>query len=162
MGSTWRTRSLLRQGASPNQLGVPGENELTGRGVSYCATCDGWFFKDKKVVIVGGGDSALEEGLFITRYASSVTIVHRRDELRASPILQKRAADHPKVDFIWNTVVTEVLGTEKVEAVRLKNVKTGEERILETDGVFIFIGHTPNTQMFDGQLEMDPTRLPQG
>src|SRR5512139_1141134 len=130
---------IIATGASPNQLGIPGEKELTGRGVSYCATCDGWFFKDKRVVIVGGGDSALEEGLFITRYAASVTIIHRRDELRASPILQKRATEHPKVHFIWNTIITEVLGTEKVEAVRLKNVKTGEETIVETDGVFIFI-----------------------
>ena len=149
-------RSLLRPAPARMQLQVPGETELTGRGVSYCATCDGWFFKEKKVVIVGGGDSALEEGLFITRYASSVTIVHRRDELRASPLLQKRAADHPKVDFIWNSVVTEILGDGKVEAVRLKDVKTGAERILETDGIFVFIGHTPNTQMFGGQLAMDP------
>ncbi len=146
---------IVATGASSNPLGVPGEAELIGRGVSYCATCDGWFFKDKKVVVVGGGDSALEEGLFITRYASSVTIVHRRDELRASPLLQKRAAEHPKVEFIWNTIVTEVLGSDKVEAVRLKDVKTGEERVLETDGLFIFIGHTPNTGMFKGQLEMD-------
>ena len=146
---------IIATGASSNQLKIAGESELTGRGVSYCATCDGWFFKDKKVVVVGGGDSALEEGLFITRYASSVTIVHRRDELRASPLLQKRASEHPKVNFIWNTVVGEVLGTEKVEALRLKNVQSGQESILETDGVFIFIGHTPNTQIFKGQLEMD-------
>ena len=146
---------IVTTGASSNQLGIPGESDLTGRGVSYCATCDGWFFKDKKVVVVGGGDSALEEGLFITRYASTVTIIHRRSELRASPVLQKRANEHPKINFIWNTVVTEVLGTDKVEALRLKNVRTGEETILETDGVFIFIGHTPNTQIFQGQLEMD-------
>src|SRR5512142_589712 len=146
---------IITTGASSNQLSIPGESELTGRGVSYCATCDGWFFKDKKVVVVGGGDSAIEEGLFITRYASTVTIIHRRSELRASPVLQKRANEHPKINFIWNTVVTEVLGTDKVEALRLKNVQTGEETILETDGVFIFIGHTPNTQIFQGQLEMD-------
>ena len=146
---------IVTTGASSNQLGIPGESQLTGRGVSYCATCDGWFFKDKKVVVVGGGDSALEEGLFITRYASSVTIVHRRAELRASPLLQKRASEHPKVNFIWNTIVTEVLGTDKVEALRLKNVQSGEETILETDGIFIFIGHTPNSQIFKGQLEMD-------
>jgi thioredoxin reductase (NADPH) len=146
---------IVGTGASPNHLNVPGETELTGRGVSYCATCDGWFFKDKKVVIVGGGDSALEEGLFITRYASSVAIIHRRDELRASPLLQKRAQEHPKINFIWNTVVTEVIGADKLEALRLKNVKTGEEAIFETDGLFIFIGHTPNTQIFKGQLEMD-------
>ncbi len=146
---------IVATGASSNQLHVPGENDLTGRGVSYCATCDGWFFKDKKVVVVGGGDSALEEGLFITRYATSVTIVHRRAELRASPLLQKRAMEHPKVKFIWKTVVTQVVGTDKVESVRLKNVQTGEETTLPTDGVFIFIGHTPNTELFKGQLEMD-------
>ncbi|MEW6286520.1 MAG: thioredoxin-disulfide reductase [Chloroflexota bacterium] len=145
---------IIATGASPNHLNVPGEAELTGRGVSYCATCDGWFFKDKKVVVVGGGDSALEEGLFITRYASSVTIIHRRDTLRAGAILQKRAMSHPKIKFIWDTVVTEAIGTDKLEGVKLRNVKTGEESTLETDGLFIFIGHTPNTQMFKGQLEM--------
>jgi thioredoxin reductase (NADPH) len=145
---------IVGTGASPNHLQIPGEVELTGRGVSYCATCDGWFFKDKKVVVVGGGDSALEEGLFITRYASSVTIVHRREEFRASPILQNRAKEHPKIDFILDTVVTEVVGTDKVESIKLKNVKTLEETTFETDGLFIFIGHTPNTQMFKGQLEM--------
>ena len=145
---------IIGMGANPNHLNIPGEVELTGRGVSYCATCDGWFFKDKKVVIVGGGDSALEEGLFITRYASSVTVIHRREEFRASPILQHRAKDDPKVSFILNTIVTEVIGTDKLEAVRLKNVATGEETIFETDGLFIFIGHTPNTEMFKGQLEM--------
>lgn len=146
---------IITTGASPNHLQIPGEVELTGRGVSYCATCDGWFFKDKKVVVVGGGDSALEEGLFITRYASSVTIVHRRDELRASPILQTRAMNHPKINFIWDTVVTEIAGSEKLESLKLKNVKTGEESIFETDGLFIFIGHTPNTQMFKGKLDMN-------
>ena len=145
---------IVGTGASPNHLEVPGEVELTGRGVSYCATCDGWFFKDKKVVVVGGGDSALEEALFITRYASSVTIIHRREEFRAGAILQSRAREHPKINFILNTVVTEVLGTDKLEALRLKNVKTGDETIYETDGLFIFIGHTPNTQMFKGQLDM--------
>lgn len=145
---------IIGTGASPNHLEIPGEVELTGRGVSYCATCDGWFFKDKKVVVVGGGDSALEEALFITRYASSVTIVHRRDELRAGAILQRRAKAHPKISFIWDTVLTGTIGTDKLEGVKLKNVKTGEESTLETDGLFIFIGHTPNTQMFKGQLEM--------
>jgi len=145
---------IVGTGASPNHLQVPGEVELTGRGVSYCATCDGWFFKDKRVVVVGGGDSALEEGLFITRYASSVTIVHRREEFRASPILQKRAREHPKISFILDTVVTEVIGTDKLTGLKLKNVKTLEETTHETDGLFIFIGHTPNTQMFQGQLEM--------
>ena len=145
---------IVGTGASPNHLEIPGEVELTGRGVSYCATCDGWFFKDKRVVVVGGGDSALEEGLFITRYASSVTIVHRREEFRASPLLQSRAKEHPKMNFILNSVVTDIVGTDKLEAIRLKNIKTGEESVYETDGVFIFIGHTPNTEMFKGQLEM--------
>lgn len=145
---------ILTTGANPNPLGIPGESELIGRGVSYCATCDGWFFKDKKVVIVGGGDSALEEGLFITRYASSVTVIHRRDEFRASPILQKRAKEHPKMNFILDTVVTEIVGSDKVTTLKLKNVKTNAESTFDTDGLFIFIGHTPNTQMFKGQLEM--------
>ena len=147
---------IVTTGASPNHLNVPGEQTLTGKGVSYCATCDGWFFKDKKVVVVGGGDSALEEGQFLTRFASSVTIIHRRAELRAGAILQKRAQDDPKIEFIWNTVVTEVVGAEKVTAVKLKNVETGAESELPTDGVFIFIGHTPNTQFLQGQLDLDP------
>ena len=146
---------IISTGASPNHLNIPGEEEMTGKGVSYCATCDGWFFKDKKVIVVGGGDSALEEGLFLTRFASEVIIIHRRDELRAGAILQKRAMEHKKIKFVWDTVVTEVVGEDKVEAVKLKNVKTEEESTLETDGVFIFIGHTPNTQIFEGQLELD-------
>jgi thioredoxin reductase (NADPH) len=147
---------IISTGASPNHLEIPGEVEMTGKGVSYCATCDGWFFKNKKVVVVGGGDSALEEGLFLTRYASEVHIVHRRDELRAGAILQKRAMENEKINFVWNTVVTEVVGEDKVEAVKLKNLMTGDESLFETDGVFIFIGHTPNTQVFEGQLELDP------
>ncbi len=146
---------IIGTGARPNHLEIPGEYELTGKGVSYCATCDGWFFKDKKVVVVGGGDSALEEGLFLTRFATSVTIVHRRDTLRAGKVLQNRAFNNPKVNFVWNTVLTEIVGTDKVTGVKTKNVLTGEEGLIETDGVFIFIGHTPNTQMFKGQLEMD-------
>jgi thioredoxin reductase (NADPH) len=145
---------ILSTGANPTHLNVPGEVELTGRGVSYCATCDGWFFKDKKVVIVGGGDSALEEGLFITRYASSVTVIHRRNELRASPVLQKRANEHPKMNFIWDSVVTEIVGSDKIDTLKIKNVKTGAESTFDTDGLFIFIGHVPNSQMFKGQLEM--------
>lgn len=146
---------VIATGASPIHLDIPGEVELTGRGTSYCATCDGWFFKDKKVVVVGGGDSALEEGLFLTRYASAVTVFHRRDSLRAGAVLQKRVLEHPKLKFVWNTVLTEVAGAEKVEAVRTKNVRTGEESLFPTDGVFIFVGHTPNTQIFAGQLEME-------
>ena len=146
---------IITTGAHPNHLNVPGEKELTGRGVSYCATCDGWFFKEKDVVVVGGGDSALEEGLFLTRYAKSVTIIHRRDQLRAGAILQSRAKNNPKIKFIWDTIVTEVVGEEAVKGVRLKNKKTGEESVLPTDGVFIFIGYTPNTQMFEKQLAFD-------
>lgn len=146
---------IIATGAEPNHLQVPGESELTGRGVSYCATCDGWFFKDRRVVVVGGGDSALEEGLFLTRFAGEVTIIHRRDALRAGPLLQKRAFENPKIRFLWNTVVTEIVGTEKVEAVRIRNLQQDTEDLHPTDGVFIFIGHTPNTQMFVGQLAME-------
>jgi thioredoxin reductase (NADPH) len=146
---------IIATGATPIHLNIPGEVELTGRGVSYCATCDGWFFKDKEVVVVGGGDSALEEGIFLTRYAKKVTIVHRRDALRAGAILQSRANAEPKIEFIWNTVVTEVLGNGKLEGVRLKNVISGVVVDHPTDGLFIFIGHHPNTQLFDGQLDLD-------
>jgi thioredoxin reductase (NADPH) len=146
---------VVATGARPNHLEIPGEYELTGKGVSYCATCDGWFFKDKKVIVVGGGDSALEEGLFLTRFASSITIIHRRDSLRAGKVLQSRALNHPKISFVWNSVVTDVIGSDKVTAVKLKNLQTNKTNELATDGVFIFIGHTPNTQMFKGQLEMD-------
>jgi thioredoxin reductase (NADPH) len=146
---------IISTGASAIQLKVPGEGELTGRGVSYCATCDGWFFKGKEVIVVGGGDSALEEGIFLTRYADNVTIVHRRDQLRAGPILQERARNNPKVSFLWNKVVTEVVGNGSVKSVRLRDTETGETQDLATEGVFIFIGHKPNTQLFKGQLEMD-------
>ncbi len=155
-GMTYTADALIvATGASPRKLQVPGEKEFTGRGVSYCATCDGWFFKDRKVIVVGGGDSAVEEALFLTRYAEKVTIVHRRDQLRAQPFLQKKAFAHPKIDFIWDTVVTEILGDDAVQAVRLRHVKTGEEREMPIDGVFIFIGHVPNTDLFKGQLELD-------
>jgi thioredoxin reductase (NADPH) len=146
---------IITTGAAPRHLDIPGEIELTGRGVSYCATCDGWFFKDKDLIVVGGGDSALEEGIFLTRYAKSVKIVHRRDELRAGQILQNRAKSNPKIEFVWNTIVTEIIGDEAVESVRFHNTVTGEEKIEGIDGVFIFIGHIPNTSIFEGQLEMD-------
>jgi thioredoxin reductase (NADPH) len=146
---------IIASGATPRHLDIPGESEFTGRGVSYCATCDGWFFKDKDVVVVGGGDSALEEGIFLTRYAKSVTIIHRRDQLRAGVVLQKRARENSKIHFIWNTVVTEIVGDEVVKSVRLRNLETSEEFDHPTDGVFIFIGHTPNTELFKEQLVMD-------
>jgi thioredoxin reductase (NADPH) len=146
---------IIATGARPNHLEIPGETDFTGKGVSYCATCDGWFFKDKKVIVVGGGDSALEEGLFLTRFASSVTIVHRRGSLRAGKVLQNRAFNDPKVRFVWNSVLTEIKGDGVVRSAALKNTRTGEMSEIETDGVFIFIGHTPNTQLFAGQLELD-------
>lgn len=147
---------ILTLGASHRKLGVPGEQELTGRGVSYCGTCDGWFFKDKDIHVIGGGDSALEEALFLTRFAKSVTIIHRRDKLRAGAILQNRAKTHPKIKFIWNAVVKEILGSEKIESLKIENVLTGEQTIVPSEGVFVFIGHDPNSRMLNGQLELLP------
>ncbi len=146
---------ILAAGASFRMLGVPGEKELTGKGVSYCATCDGAFFKGKRLIVVGGGDSALQEGLFLTRFATQVTVVHRRDKLRASPILQQRAKEHPKIDFIWDSVLEKIDGQGKVESVLLKNLKTGEAKQFPVDGVFIFIGHDPNSSFLKGFVKMD-------
>jgi thioredoxin reductase (NADPH) len=152
----FKTKSLIiTTGASPNKLNIPGEEEFRGKGVSYCATCDGWFFKGKNVAVVGGGDSALEEALFLTRYAESVTIIHRREELRAGAILQNRAKDNAKIKFIWNSVVTEIRGTDGVKSLLLQNVKDNSQTEFPVDGIFIFIGHSPNTEMFKGQIEMD-------
>jgi len=155
-GKKYEAKSLIiTTGATSRKLNVPGEKDFVGRGVSYCGTCDGWFFKGKDIVVVGGGDSALEEGLFLTRFANTVTIIHRRDALRAGAILQNRAFSNPKIKFIWDTVVTEIIGDDAVNAVKLENVKTGEETIYNTNGVFIFIGHDPNTELFKGQIELD-------
>jgi len=155
-GKTYKAKTLIiTTGASPNELGIPGELEFRGKGVSYCGTCDGWFFKEKKVIVVGGGDSALEEGIFLTRYATSVTIIHRRDELRAGAILKERAFNNPKISFIWDTVVKEIKGSEGVEKIITENLNTGVQSEITTDGFFVFIGHTPNSDMFKGQLEMD-------
>jgi len=146
---------ILTGGADYNRLGVPGEDRLTGHGVSYCATCDAAFFKDQTVAVIGGGDAAMDEGLFVARYASKVYVIHRRDALRASAILQERAFAEPKMEFVWNTVVEEVLGDDTVTGLRLRNVATGETSTLDVAAVFIFIGLTPNTAYLRGKLRMD-------
>ena len=146
--------AIISTGASALMLNVPGEKELLGHGVSTCATCDGFFFRDHELIVVGGGDSAMEEASFLTRFASKVTVVHRRDTLRASKIMQDRAMANPKIEFIWDTTVTEIFGNGKVAGVRLKNLKTGDETELQTGGVFVAIGHTPNTKLFEGQLDL--------
>lgn len=146
---------IVTAGASPRRLGIPGEDEFIGRGVSYCATCDGFFFRGKDVIVVGGGDSALEEGLFLTKFADTVRIIHRRDELRAGPTLQRRAFNNEKISFIWDTVVTEIVGNGAVQTVKTMNVNSGEEQDLTAQGVFIYIGHYPNSKFLEGQLVMD-------
>ncbi|MBW3594111.1 MAG: thioredoxin-disulfide reductase [Actinobacteria bacterium] len=145
---------IISTGASARMLGVPGEKELLGHGVSTCATCDGFFFRDQELLVVGGGDSALEEAIFLTKFASKVTVVHRRDTLRASKIMQDRALNNPKIDFIWDSVLTEIFGNGKVAGARLKNVRTGDESEIAAGGVFVAIGHTPNSSLFEGQLEL--------
>ena len=146
---------IVATGASARRLGIPGEDEFIGRGVSYCATCDGFFFKNKDVLVVGGGDSALQEGIFLTKYANRVRIVHRRDSLRASELLKARAAANPKIEFVWDTVLDSVNGNSKVNGATARNVLSGQAAEWDTDGVFVFIGHFPNTQLFQGQLAMD-------
>jgi thioredoxin reductase (NADPH) len=145
---------IVASGASPRKLGVPGEEELSGRGVSYCATCDGFFYMGKEIVMVGGGDAAVEEAMFLTRFASKVTIIHRRDQLRAEKLLQERAFRNEKIEFLWDTVVTEVVGEEFVTGVQVRNVKTGEEQLFPTEGAFIAIGYVPNIDFLGDQLEM--------
>jgi len=152
----YRARALIIcTGTSPRRLGVPGEDKFMGRGVSFCATCDGYFYRDRTVVVVGGGDSALDEGLYLTRMAREVIIVHRRDKLRASAILQERARNNPKVRLVLNTVVDEVLGDGVVTGVRVRNVLTGASEVIPADGVFVYVGLLPNTQLFEGQLDLD-------
>jgi len=146
---------IIATGATANLLGLESEKRLMGKGVSACATCDGFFFTDKVVCVVGGGDSAFEEGLFLTKFAKKVYIIHRRDEFRASKIMIDRGKENPKVEFIMNSVIDEILGQERVTGVRLKNTKTGELSELTLDGVFIAIGHTPATSLFKGQLDLD-------
>lgn len=153
---TYETKSvIIATGAAPRKLDVPGEKEFVGRGVSYCATCDGFFFRNKHVAVIGGGNSALDEGLFLTRFASKVSIIHRRDRLRADQILQDRAMANPKIEFVWDTVVDEVLGGQQVDSLRLRNVKTNKTSEFPVDGVFVFVGYIPNSDVFAGQLEMD-------
>jgi len=148
---------IISSGASARMLGLESEKLLLGYGVSTCATCDGFFFKDKELLVIGGGDSAVEEAVFLTKFARKVNIVHRRDQLRASKIVQDRAFKNEKLDFIWNSEVLEILGSKEdgVTGARLKNTKTGEETVKEAQGVFVAIGHNPNTELFKGQLDMD-------
>ena len=146
---------IIATGASAKWLGIPGEERLTGRGVSACATCDGFFFKDKDLLVVGGGDSAMEESLFLTKFASSVTIVHRRDEFRASAIMARRALQHPKIVVEWNAIVQEIHGDGHVDGATLVSTTTGEARHQPIDGVFVAIGHRPNTDLFQGWVELD-------
>jgi len=146
---------ILAMGADHKKLEVPGEVEFTGKGVSYCATCDGFFYRGKDIHVIGGGDSAIEEALFLTRFANSVTIIHRRDALRAGPLLERRARANPKIRFLWDTVVEEIVGRERVQNLRLRNVKTDQQFEVPTDGVFISIGHVPNNALIADQVELD-------
>ena len=150
---------ICAMGADPRKLNVPGEDKNVGTGVSYCATCDGFFFRGKDIVVVGGGDAAVEEGLFLTRFANTVTLVHRRDALRATKLLQERAFAHEKMRFIWNAVVTEILSNGKVQAVKLKDVQTGAVTEKSIEGVFIFVGHDPNTTLVKDLVELDEHQL---
>lgn len=155
-GGTYESNTaIIATGASAKWLGLESETHLRGKGVSSCATCDGFFFRGKDTVTVGGGDVALEDTIFLTKFVNHATIVHRRDQLRASKILQERAFKNPKISFVWDSVVEEILGQQKVEGVRIRNVKTGREDVLKCDGVFIAIGHHPNTTIFQGQIELD-------
>ncbi len=153
----YKARSvIIATGANPKKLGVPGEEKFYGRGVSTCATCDGFFYRDREVVVVGGGDAAVEEGIYLTKFAKKVTIIHRRDELRANKVAQQRAFANPKIEFLFSHVVTEILGEDQVTGVRVKNLKTGEEYVYPTDGVFVFIGSVPNTEFLKGVVELRP------
>ncbi len=154
-GSIKAQSVIVATGAAYRHLNVPGEEKLSGRGVSYCATCDGFFFRDKPLVVVGGGDSAMEEALFLTRFASKVTVIHRRDKLRASEVMAQRALRDPKIDFVWDSVVEEIEGADAVTGVRVKNVKTGLEETVPAQGVFVAIGHDPRSGLFKDQLAVD-------
>ncbi len=146
---------IIATGATPRRLGVPGEDRLTGKGVSYCATCDGAFFRDKEIAVVGGGNTAIQDGVFLTRFASKVTIIHRRDTLRATKILQERALKNPKIEMAWSSTVDEILGDNKVKSLAVRNLKDGSTRMLPVDGVFMLIGTDPNTDVFRGRIVLD-------
>lgn len=155
-GTSYAANSvIIATGSSAKWLGVPSEDKLRGRGLSSCATCDGYFFRERRVVVVGGGDTAMEEALFLTKYATEIVVIHRRDKLRASKIMQHRAMAHEKIRFVWNSVVDGILGQDKVEGVKVRNVKTGDASIIPSDGVFVAIGYQPNTKTFEGQVELD-------
>jgi len=156
LGVTRAHALILAMGANPRRLDLPSEMKLMGKGVSNCAVCDGFFFRGKKVAVVGGGDTAMEEATFLSKFASQVQVIHRRDELRASAALRKEAFDNPKISFVWDSVVTDVIGDTKVRGVRVKNLKTGKESDLPVDGLFVAIGYEPNTEMLRGQVELDP------
>ena len=155
-GNTYLTKSvILATGSGYKKIGLPKEETLSGRGVSYCATCDGFFFKEQAIAVVGGGDSALEEATFLTRFASKVYLIHRRNELRASRIMQQRAQNDPKIEFVWNSQVIDILGEEKVTGVRIKDTVTGDEKNLELTGLFVAIGHVPRSELLIGQIDLD-------
>jgi thioredoxin reductase (NADPH) len=154
--TTYRCEALIvSTGAEYRKLGIPGEKEFAGKGVSYCATCDGAFFRDSQIVVVGGGDSALTEALFLTKFARELTIIHRRDALRGTKIYQERALASPKIKFLWNSIVQEIKGDSTVRSINVKNVKTGEIKEVETEGVFLFVGLVPRTQFLKGVVQMD-------
>jgi thioredoxin reductase (NADPH) len=156
-GDSYRARTvIIATGSGYRELGIPGEKRLSGHGVSWCATCDGFFFREQDIAVVGGGDSAMEEATFLTRFARSVTIIHRRDSLRASKIMQDRATSNPKISFAWDSEVAEVLGEDRVSGLRLRNLKTGEESTLAVTGIFVAIGHDPRSELFTGKLATDP------
>jgi thioredoxin reductase (NADPH) len=147
---------IIATGASPRKLGLAGETTFGGRGVSYCATCDGPFFRNQELIVAGGGDSAIEEATFLTKFASKVHLVHRRDQLRASKVMQERAFSNPKIQFHWDSEIVDIIGDQKVQKATLKNIKTQEKTVLDVGGIFVAVGHTPNTKIFENQVDLDP------
>jgi thioredoxin reductase (NADPH) len=155
-GTTVRAKSvILAMGSAYKEIGLPNEKRLSGRGVSWCATCDGFFFRDQSIAVVGGGDSAMEEANFLTRFASKVTVIHRRDSLRASKIMAERAMANPKIEFLWDSEVIDVLGSEKVSGLKIRNLKSNEESVKDFTGLFVAIGHLPRSELVTGQIELD-------